>query len=244
MAGKRLAGHLHGRRSRLDTKHFDFGWAPARALGPWIAAVAVQVATPAYWPLAMMLRLLAANFFAGGLIARAVGRYEHAVLPMVDLLSGDTDVVLDAGCGAGLTTIALGRAFRRERIVALDRFDPDYIEGGGRALLEQNLRLAGLTGRVDIELGDLTALPFPEGRFDAAVSAHRSARPAKGTGLREIFRVLNPGGRFLLIVWVPGWTMFAIVSVLALLFSGKRAWRRMATSAGFESCGEGMLNGN
>lgn len=169
MAGKRLAGHLHGRRSRLDTKHFDFGWAPARALGPWIAAVAVQVATPAYWPLAMMLRLLAANFFAGGLIARAVGRYEHAVLPMVDLLSGDTDVVLDAGWGAGLTTIALGCAFRRERIVALDHFDPD---------------------------------------------------------------------------WVPGRTMFAIVSVLALPFSGKRAWRRMATSAGFESCGEGMLNGN
>ncbi|WP_171026536.1 class I SAM-dependent methyltransferase [Mesorhizobium comanense] len=197
-------------------------------------------------PLSMRSSDSAANFFAGGLIARTVGRYEHAALPMVDLLSGDTGVVLDAGCGADRTTIALGRALRSERIVALDRCDSDYIEGGGRALLEQNLRLAGLTGRVDIELGDLTALPFPEGRFDAAVSAHAIDHLGlqKEQGLREILRILKPGGRFLLIVWVPGWTMFAIVSVLALLFSGKGAWRRMATSAGFELCDEGMLNGN
>jgi SAM-dependent methyltransferase len=113
-------------------------------------------------------------------------------------------------------------------------------------LLEQNLRLADLTGRVDIELGDLTALPFPEGHFDAAVSAHAIDHlgPQKEQGLREILRVLKPGGRFLLVVWVPGWTMFAIVSVLALAFSGKGAWRRMAASAGFELCDEGMLNGN
>ncbi|MER9303184.1 class I SAM-dependent methyltransferase [Mesorhizobium sp. M0293] len=253
LAGNRLARRLPGRIRRQDTANFDFGWAPAWALGPWIAAlilaaiaVAVQVATPAYWPLAMVLTLLAANFFAGGLIARTVGRYEHAALPLVDLLSGDAGVVLDAGCGAGRTTIALGRALRNGRVVALDRFDSDYIEGGGRRLLEQNLRLAGLTGRVDIELGDLTALPFPEGRFDAAVSAHAIDHlgPQKQQGLREILRVLKPGGRFLLVVWVPGWTMFAIVSVLALLFSGKGAWRRMAASAGFELCDEGMLNGN
>jgi hypothetical protein len=69
MAGKRLASRLTGRTRRQDAKDFDFGWAPAWALGPWIAAlilvalaVAVQVTTPAYWPLAMVLTLLAANF--------------------------------------------------------------------------------------------------------------------------------------------------------------------------------------
>ncbi len=252
MAGNKLARHLSMRTHRHGQKNFDFGWAPAWTLGPWIAAlilastaVAVQVAMPTYWPLAMILTLLAANSFAGGLIARTVGRLDHATLPMVGLLSGDGDVVLDAGSGAGRTTIALGCALGKARIVALDRFDSDYIEGGGRQLLERNLRLAGLTERVDIRRGDLTALPFPEARFDAAVSAHAIDHlgPQKEQGLREILRVLKPGGRFLLVVWVPGWTMFAIVSILALLFSPKRAWRRMAASAGFELRDEGMLNG-
>ncbi len=203
---------------------FDFGWAPAWTHGPWIAAlvlaaiaVALQVAVPTYWPLATVTTLLAASFFAGGLLTRSVGRYEHAVLPMVNLLSGEEEVVLDAGCGAGRTTIALGRAQKTAQIVALDRFDSDYIDGGGRLLLERNLRNSGLADRVRIERGDLTALPFPDGSFDAAVSAHAMDHLGKSTeqGLREILRVLKPGGRFLLVVWVPGWTMFSVANVLA-----------------------------
>ena len=91
------------------------------------------------------------------------GRYEHALLPMVDLLSAadENTIVLDAGCGAGRTSIALGRALTKTRIVALDRFDSGYIEGGGEHLLEQNLRRAGMGKRTQVQVGDLTALPFP-----------------------------------------------------------------------------------
>jgi SAM-dependent methyltransferase len=251
-----MAGsHLTQRLARLRGQNlagFDFGWAPGWTLGPWIAslilaavAVAFQVARPANWPLAMLLTLLAAGFFAGGLVTRAAGRYENAVLPMVDLLSAGENVVLDAGCGSGRTTIALGRALKHGRIVALDRFDSDYIEGGGRQLLERNLNRAGLADRVQIERGDLTALPFPDRSFDAAVSAHAVDHlgPLKEQGLREILRVLRPGGRLLLVVWVPGWTMFAIANVLAFSLSPKKVWLRMAASAGFEVADEGMFNG-
>jgi hypothetical protein len=56
----------------------------------------------------MVFALLAANFFVGDFVARSVGRCEHATLPMFNLLSGDGDMVLGAGCGAGRITIALG----------------------------------------------------------------------------------------------------------------------------------------
>lgn len=62
--------------------------------------------------------------------------------------------------------------------------------------------------------------------------------------MREILRVLKPGGRFLLIVWVPTWTMFAIANVLALFLAPKRSWRRMAAGAGFVLGDEGMFNGS
>lgn len=44
-------------------------------------------------------------------------------------------------------------------------------------------------------------------------------------------------------VWVPGWTRFAIGNVFSLRFTGKGEWRKMARSAGFDIQHEGMFNG-
>ncbi len=248
----RKAGHWFRPKAERESAGYDFGWAPAWTYGPWIAAlvlaaiaVVVQVAAPTWWPVAMGLTLLAASEFAGGLTVRAAARYSDAVLPAVDLLSHDDSLVLDAGCGAGRTTIALGRAYKKIRIVDLDRFDSDYIEGGGLHLLEGNLRLAGMSELVRIERGDLTALPFEDQSFDAVVSAHAIDHlgPRKEQGLCEAMRVLKPGGRLLLIVWAPSWSMFAVANVLAFTLSPKRAWRRMAANAGFTLSDEGNFNG-
>ena len=164
---------------------------------------------------------------------------------MVDLLSGPDDLVLDAGSGAGRTAIAIGRIVRNGRIVAVDRFDSNYIADGGRALLERNIALAGLADRVDVEHGDLTALPFKEGTFDSAVSAHAIDHLGrnKQRGLEEILRVLKPGGRFLLVVWVPGWTMFAVANLLSFFLTRPQRWRDMASEAGYELLDEGTFNG-
>lgn len=254
MAGRRFFRRWSRRQDSNDNAaaKFDFGWAPAWTLGPGIAAlvtaaaaVAVYVAAPAWWPLAFLLTLLTASFFVGALITASSTRPEHAVLPMVDLLSGESDLVLDGGCGAGRTTVALGRALKKGRIIALDRFDSDYIEGGGRALLERNLRLAGLDDRVEIKQGDLTQLPFPDRTFDSAISAHAMDHlgPQIVQGLGEMLRVLKPGGRFLLVAWVPGWAMFAIASVLAFTLIGQGAWRQLATRAGFHIRDQGHFNG-
>jgi SAM-dependent methyltransferase len=246
-------GKVLSRHRRKQEARFDFGWVPAWTYGPWIAAlicaataVAAQTVAPSWWPLAMGFLLLSATFFAGGLVTNASGRYDDAFLPMVNLLPRLEGRILDGGCGAGRTTVALGRAYRGVRIVALDRFDSDYIDGGGQQLLVRNLRLANLTSQVDIERGDLTALPFLDATFDAAVSAHAIDHLGAQTpnGLLEMLRVLKPGGRFLLIVSVPGWTMFAVANVLSFLLVSKHSWRRMATDAGFAIADEGRFNGN
>ena len=109
-------------RGKQETR-FDFGWVPAWTYGPWIAAlicaataVAVQTVAPSLWPLAMAFLLLSATFFAGGWVTHASGRYDSAFLPMVDLLTQPEGRILDGGCGAGRTTIALGRALSGVRI--------------------------------------------------------------------------------------------------------------------------------
>ena len=169
---------------------------------------------------------------------------DFVVLPMVALTSGDADVVLDAGCGAGRTTVALRRGLRNGRVVAVDRFDADYIDGGGRALLERKLAAAGLMERVEVRAADLTRLPFPDATFDAAVSTnvfdHLGADKLRA--LAEICRTLKPGGRFLIAVWTPSWPMFAVASVFSLFLTPRAEWRRLAKAAGFVVADEGVFN--
>ena len=239
------------RRGGEGSEKLDFGWGPGWMNGLGIAAVIclagavmILVAAPGWWPAALALVLLGANFTVGNFIMRSFRRQDHAVLPMVELLSGDSDLVLDAGCGSGRTTIALGRAMRNAKVFAVDRFDAGYIDDGGRELLDRNLRIAGLSDRVTIETADLTALPFDDGDFDSMVSTHvyDHLGQAKQRGLDEAYRVLKPGGRFLMAVWVPGWTMFAVAAVLSFFLTPKAAWRGMAKAAGFELVDEGVCN--
>lgn len=250
-----LAGSLYatvGVRFRRRRDRVDFGWAPAWTMGPQLAAIVflagaimVQVAAPAWWPFSILLVLLAASAFAGHLIAVSTTKPENAPLPLVELLPSGIGRILDGGCGAGRTSIAVARAMSRVTIVALDRFDSGYIEGGGRALLERNLSLSGVSDRVQAQQGDLTHLPFGEESFDAAVSAHAIDHlgHAKETGLREMWRVLKPGGRFLLVVWAPGWSMFAVANLLSFALTSRNGWRTMARRVGFDILEDGSFNG-
>jgi hypothetical protein len=55
--------------------------------------------------------------------------------------------------------------------------------------------------------------------------------------------VLKPGGRFLMVVWVPGWVTFALANVSCLLLPSKAGWRTLAGAVGFTIRDEGMFNG-
>ncbi|MDP3748308.1 MAG: hypothetical protein Q8Q88_14810, partial [Phenylobacterium sp.] len=58
----------------------------------------------------------------------------------------------------------------------------------------------------------------------------------------ETLRVLKPGGRFLMAVWTPGWSMFAVANVLSLFLTSKAGWRGLAEATGFEVLDEGVFN--
>lgn len=99
--------------------------------------------------------------------------------------------VLDLGCGPGHAAAAF--APRAAEVVALDLTE---------AMLEQGRRMAAERGIANLrfERGDAARLPFEAGRFDrvtSRLSAHHYADP--GAVLREVARVLAPGGAFLLV---------------------------------------------
>ena len=98
--------------------------------------------------------------------------------------------VLDLGCGTGATTLAAKRACPGIEIVGLDP-DPKALARARRKAGREGLAIDFVEG-----FGD--ALPFPDARFDRVLSSfmfHHLESEQKPAVLREVLRVLRPGGR-------------------------------------------------
>jgi len=108
-----------------------------------------------------------------------------AALPHLRLAPGMR--VLEVGCGAGGYTEMLAAALEgKGQWVALDHDE---------ALLAQARRSVALDVPVSFEKGGALALPFPDGSFDAVVSAFLlCVLPSPLDALREMARVTKPGG--------------------------------------------------
>lgn len=99
----------------------------------------------------------------------------------------DSALVLDAGCGPGAPV--LRRTSAAATAIGLD-------------FSREQLRLAtGNAPRATLVQGDMTALPFADGAFDAVTAYHALIHvplDEHRTVLDEFARVLRPGGRVLL----------------------------------------------
>jgi ubiquinone/menaquinone biosynthesis C-methylase UbiE len=105
-------------------------------------------------------------------------------------LQGSSGLLLDVGCGTGALPRALAEWERAPlRYIGVD---PD----------EAMLAMAERSDAAALVRSQGGALPFPRGAFDLVVSTsslHDWPDPA--AGLREMARVLAPGGRLLLVDW-------------------------------------------
>ena len=144
--------------------------------------------------------------------AHARGLYPHVLAALARIPRGGE--LLDVGCGTG----ALARLVLKQdptcRVTGLD-LAPNMV-AQARANLE------GFADRVRLVEGDSDRLPFREESFDAAWcndSFHHYPRPQ--AALREIYRVLEPGGVLLLAdTTAPAGVRWALNLLLPLSRSG------------------------
>ena len=104
--------------------------------------------------------------------------------------AGPDTTILDVACGPGIVTAAL--AAKARAVVAFDLTPEMLLQARDRCAK------AGLTN-VTFEQGNATALPFADNSFDGVVtrlSVHHFDVPQ--LVLNEMFRVLKPGGKFVL----------------------------------------------
>jgi arsenite methyltransferase len=113
-------------------------------------------------------------------------------------LRGD-ETVLDVGCGRGLLLIGAAKRLPRGRAVGLDLWSAEDLTGNLKEATLENARREGVSERVEVRDGDMREMPFPDASFDAVVaslSIHNIYdREGRRKAIREIARVLKPGGR-------------------------------------------------
>ncbi|MBB4702442.1 methyltransferase domain-containing protein [Sphaerisporangium siamense] len=96
--------------------------------------------------------------------------------------------VLDVGCGIGLSAFQLAGATPAE-IVGISNNQAQIDEANRRS------RAQGLADRVTFEYADVYDLPYPEGSFDVVWVFDALLHMDRLRTLRELRRVLRPGGR-------------------------------------------------
>lgn len=135
--------------------------------------------------------LVAADYAAE--IMPNFARFAARALEMAQVREGED--IVDVACGPG--TLALLAAPRCRRVAAIDFAEPMI------AALRGHVGY-GMLGNIDARVGDGQALPFGDGEFDAGFSLFGLMFfPDRAAGLRELRRVVKPGGRVVVSSWLP-----------------------------------------
>jgi ubiquinone/menaquinone biosynthesis C-methylase UbiE len=141
--------------------------------------------------------------------------------------------ILDVGCGGGSTVRRLAALASEGKVIGLDYSSASVVVSRDTNAKEIE------AGRVQIERGSVAALPFPDRTFDivTAVETHYYW-PDLPANVREILRVLKPGGTFVLIAETyrggPFRLLYGVaMPLLRAAFLSDAQHRDLLTQAGF-----------
>ncbi len=107
-----------------------------------------------------------------------------------ELRGRQLDTVLDVATGTGDLALALYKQLHPEHITGIDI--SENMLAYGRIKIKDK----GLSQRIDLQYGDSEKIPFDDNRFDAVTVAFGVRNfEDLDKGLCEMFRVLKPGGK-------------------------------------------------
>lgn len=196
---------------------------------------ALRIALPIILAVWLMLQVRKPSGWLGKRVVRAmnVGHSALTTWGLQQIAIPKNASILDIGCGGGSTIRKLTALAPEGRVIGID-YSPTSV-----AVSRQTNASEIANGRVQIEQGSVSALPFSDSAFDVvtAVETHYYW-PDLPANVREVHRVLKPGGEFALIAetYRGGPLRFLYGIVMPLLraaFLSDQEHRDLLLQAGF-----------
>ncbi|GAA1944451.1 class I SAM-dependent methyltransferase [Amycolatopsis minnesotensis] len=179
------------------------------ALGVVCTVAAVVTAVTANGPVWTVVVIVLAGWaaaswvqFGWGVLGSLIGKRREWRRLLDALRLKGTERVLEVGPGTGPVLVEVARRVPMGRVVGADVWRAKDQAGNSRAALGANLAAAGVEDRVEVVDGDVRALPFPDGGFDivlASLVVHNLPAGEREGAIRELHRVLAPGGRLVIL---------------------------------------------
>lgn len=106
----------------------------------------------------------------------------------------EDDIILDIGCGGGRTVNKLAQIARQGKAYGIDFSDTSV-------MLSSKLNKNYINeGKVNIQKASVSSLPFPDNSFNIVTAIETYFFwPDLGNDMKEILRVIKPGGKLLII---------------------------------------------
>ncbi|MDX6690936.1 MAG: hypothetical protein QOG15_2393 [Solirubrobacteraceae bacterium] len=159
-------------------------------------------------------------------------RFGSGTVGRIDLRAGER--VLDACCGTGASALPAAQQVGAEgSVLGVD------VSQSALALARDKARALELDN-VEFRAGDIETTGLSSGAFDAVVCVFGIFfLPDMAAGMRELWRLVKPGGRLAITVWgpdifEPATSVFweAVRSERADLVGGFHPWKRVTTADG------------
>lgn len=172
------------------------------------------------------------------------GPSHRAIIRRMASWSSDRSMdILDVGCGTGVFAERVRAALPWSSVWGVDLVAAMLIQGGARRHADR--------GRVVAVQGDSERLPFPAGAFDVVTCSNSFHHyPHQDRAVAEMYRVLKPGGRLLLVdgcrdgLW--GWFIYDVCVVAVegdVRHASARGVRDMFDRAGFAETAQTVHRG-
>jgi arsenite methyltransferase len=148
------------------------------------------------------------------------------------------EYVLDVGSGTGRTAVQVAKRLTTGRLVGIDIWDKMELSGNSPERAYENAEIEGVKDKVEFKFGNVLEIPFDNNLFDivtcSSILNNLPGEKNRVKALTEIFRVLKPTGKCMVLEPLRNFTMFCAFTPFAFFQLGRRKdWENYAETAGF-----------
>jgi len=180
--------------------------------------------------------MIVAHFLSLYIFTEVDGTRFNRIAKLLELKGNE--YVLDVGTGTGRTAVQIAKRLTTGRLVGIDIWDTMELSGNSPERAYKNAEIEGVKNKVEFKFGNVLEIPFDDNVFNSvtcsSVLNNIPGEKNRIKALKEIFRVLKPKGKCMLLEPLRNFRMFCAFTPFGFFQLGKREdWENYAETVSF-----------